>query len=254
MIWFGFASLLISRRYLLLLLFFTTPLNAEDLTHTVKMGYVEFPPYFYTSEKGSPTGTLVDLMERVTQETGLSLLAYSYPAMRMATNIANGKLDLWVGLATLPQFKNTTLVGKDVICTIKFHAYYIDGKAPIQQKEHLNGQNIGIHRGYSYGGWIHHIKNPENGIFFMEVDDRDHAFQLLARGRVDYILDYKGPAEEQLSRKTYPAFRFNSIYQFDVRFVVSNRANNAEHLLYQLEQGYLRLLKRHSVDWSPCRE
>ncbi len=228
--------LILSLGLLLTGLLFTgsTAANAQK----IELAYIEFPPTFYTDEYGKPKGYLIDTTIKILDHAGLEWNAKSYPPKRMANWIVRGKIDLWVGLSTLPQFKDSTLVGDSVVTTIEMRAYTRKGLPHIEGKPSLTEKRIGILRGYSYGGWVDFIKDPANQVRYIELDNRPAAYKMLKKGRVDYVLDYRQPAELALQDIDFPELSFTPLSELEARFVVSKKTPNAAQILEQLESSF----------------
>lgn len=208
----------------------------------LKIGYIEFPPVFFTNEDGDPEGNLITLAGIVLPKAGYDWTASSYPTKRMVKMIITGELDLWIGLATLPPFKDTTYVGESTVTTIELNAYRIGYKADINTKEDLIGKDVIIMRGYSYGGWINFIKDSNNNINFIEIDNHKQGLLMLQVNRADYFLDYTGPINNELRDIEIPNLTSNRISAFEARFVVSKKTKNGAEVLENLERAYKSLV------------
>ncbi len=222
-----------------LLLFLTVPAGAGP---AVKVGYVEFPPVFYTDSTGNPRGTLIELMGKVMKEAGYAWDAASYPTERMAKYLARGEIHLWVGSPSLPAFKGTTLVGATELMKIVMRSYFINDTSPIRARADLRGKKVIILNGYGYGGWINFIKEPANKVSYSETNTHESAFRMLKAGRADYLLDYKRPSDKVLRKIPVPGLAHSDITAFGVHFVVSKKAPAAGKLLENLENAYNRLV------------
>lgn len=218
-----------------------------DATPIVNVGYIEFPPVFYTDSKGKPQGILIDLVGKVIVHAGYEWKAASYPTNRMISLLVNGKIDLWVGLSTIPAFKEKTLIGQSEIMKISLCSYTIGKKPPIKTKEDLKGKSVIILNGYSYGGWITFIQNPHNNIRYHGTGTHMSAFKMLKAKRADYLLNYKGPSETTLKNIEIPDLQVNEISAFGAYFVVSKKTPNAEDLLNDLEKAYQQLKKEGNL-------
>ena len=204
--------------------------KADDLSNTqeISLGYIEFPPVFSTNEAGAPEGLLIDLAKMVIPKAGYRWTAHSRPTKRMATNIVNGDLDLWIGLSTLPEFKNTTLVGLPVVSTIELNAYWLGDKPAILTKEDLSGKQIITVHGFSYGGWVNYIQNPANNVTECRSFTHKQAVNMLKHNRCDYLLNYSGPMKNMLKQVPIDALNKSRVSTLEARFVVSKKTPNAQ--------------------------
>lgn len=215
---------------------------------TVKIGYIEFPPVFST-QNGKPEGYLIDLADMVLTRAGYQWTAQSFPTKRMVQELVDGGIHLWIGLSTLPQFRDKTLIGSSKVAEISLRAYTVGKKPPIVKKEDLSGKSVLIIRGYSYGGWINYIKEPANKVQYIETDDHVSGFRMLEGGRADYFLNYRSPAENALKKVTIQNLAFNDVSSFGAYFVVSKKAPKAEEFLKNMETAYKELVKEGK--WTP---
>ncbi len=130
----------------------------------------------FTNAEDKPDGILIAMADKVLSRLDYGWEAHSYPAKRLAKSMANGQIDLWIGLSTLPEFEGTTYVSKTIVTKLFLNAYTIGNNPPIHSSADLFNKTIIILRGYSYGGWITIIKEPANRIDFIEVSDLDVHF------------------------------------------------------------------------------
>ncbi|MGB1237493.1 MAG: substrate-binding periplasmic protein [Pseudomonadales bacterium] len=207
----------------------------------VRVGYIEFPPVFSTDLQGRPVGTLIDLTRRVLERAELSYSMHSYPTKRMIKYLIDGRVDLWVGLSTIPAFEGNTLVGDSEVEQITLQAFSLGNASPIKKREDLRGKNILILRGYSYGGWVSYIKNPANEISYTEVDTHAQGFKALRLKRAQFLLGYRGPAQKTLAKAPVYNLVAQTISAFSVRFVVSAKATAPQQLLDKLETAFKSL-------------
>lgn len=224
--------------------------NPSD-TQTIRMGYIEFTPVFYTDDNGVPQGLLIDLARKVVPAAGYTLELESLPVKRMASSLIKGDIDLWSGLKTLEGFEENTYSGTSRLLQICLNAYTLGEKPAISKKEDLNDKMIIGLRGFSYGGWIGYLKDPANNIDFIEVDSHESALKVLERntksGARCYLLDYENPLNKALT--TYPVadLQKTPINCLDAYFVVSKKTPHAKVVLERLETTYKDLKQRGKV-------
>jgi polar amino acid transport system substrate-binding protein len=221
-------------------------------SQTIRMGYIEFSPVFYTDPDGVPQGLLVDLARQVVPAAGYHLKMESLPVKRMAHSLIKGEIDLWAGLKTIEGFEGNTLAGDSILLQICMNAYALGEVPAISSKEDLNGKMIIGMRGFSYGGWVTYLKNPVNEIDFIEVDSHESALKVLERnnktGAKCYLLDYEQPVNKAL--RSYPVANLKKypLSCLDAYFVVSKRTPQARAVLDHLENTYKRLKKIGKVE------
>ncbi len=224
------------------------PLSFPAHDDAIKLAYIESPPYYFTNKEGKPEGIVIDITDKVMQRAGYKWSASSFSVHRIVNLLSSGQADLWVGLSTLSQFKDITLIGNSEIGKVTLNAYYIGDKPPVTKKEDLCGKSVIIMKEYSYGGWVNFIKDPVNKIRYIELYIRDPAFDILKSRRADYLLDYEIPAKRKLEKINIPNLNHNIISTFALKFVVSKKTPNAQEVLNQLEKAYDDLLKECKVE------
>ncbi len=230
---------------------FTLCANANDTPEVqeISLGYIEFPPVFSTDELGNPKGLLIELAKMVIPKAGYNWTAHSRPTKRMANDIVTGDLDLWIGLSTLPEFEDTTLIGKPIVSTIELNSYWLGEKPAIHTKEDLSGKRVITLHGYSYGGWIKYIQNPANNVTECRSFSHEQAVNMLKYDRCDYLLNYAGPMKNMLQLIPIKALNKTRISALEARFVVSKKTKNAQKLLESLVKSYYELVDEGR--WPP---
>jgi len=216
----------------LLISFRPIPVAASD---TLKIGYIEFPPFFYTAASGEAAGHLIDLAGGILDKANMRWSAKSLPASRLMNHLSTGDIDIAM-LIKHPLLEGTTLYGDTPVANIELRAYWLGDKPPINSFEDMKGKRVIVLRGYGYSGLIKKITNPKNGIRYDMADNHLSAFKMLAIGRSDYVLDYKNPAERAIAQ-TDGLSELNSSQasRFNVFFIVSKATPNAEKILNVLE-------------------
>lgn len=204
---------------------------------TVKLGYVEFPPYTQT-DGGTAKGSLVEAFDKAAKAAGVAYSAESAPARRLFSGIADGEFHVFLGIKSVKEFEGTTLVSAAPIARIELNAYGV-GEAPaVKAKEDLSGKAVIALNGYSYGGWRAWMDDPANKVQIVEARTADQALQLLQAGRAPVLLQYSLPMQQALGGKAAPELKAAPVQALDVYVVVSKKAPDAEALLAKLESGF----------------
>lgn len=219
---------------------------------TIRMGYIEFPPVFYTDNNGVAQGLLVDLARQVVPAAGYSLELEPLPVKRMTSSLIKGNIDLWSGLKTIEGFKENTFAGNSILLQICLNAYSLGEEPAISKKEDLNGKMIIGLRGFSYGDWLTYLKDPANEIDFIEVDSHESGLKVLKRnnqaGNKCYLLDYEQPVNTVLETFPVKHLKKSKLNCLDAYFVVSKQTPNAKTILENLESTYKKLRESGKVN------
>lgn len=219
-------------------------ISSLAFSQTIKIGYIEFPPMTYTDEQGNPAGIIIDITSKTLKKAGYKWTAKSLPTKRMANMLTKGHVQLWIGLSTLPEFKDKTYIGESVVEKLILRAYAIGNRKPILKQEDLIGQTILILRGYSYGGWINFIKDPLNQIKFIEFDSHEDAFKGIdnfSKNNKCYLLNYKHPSDIVLKKLNLSDIQFNDISSLNIHFVVTRQMPDAKIVLNRIENAFQQL-------------
>jgi len=205
--------------------------SAED---TIKIGYIEFPPLFSTVN-GIPQGELIALTHRVLEKAHLKGELKSYPVKRMTQLLVDGGLDLWVGLSTIPDFKNRTLVGATKLSTITLRSYFLGKTKEIREIENLRGHSVIVIQGYSYGGLISQLEDPKNGITLYRVVDHNDGMRALNVKRADYFFGYEGVVNSIFENAEINDLHSVVISSFDAYFVYQKNPRSQRSSLQNLK-------------------
>ncbi|MFL0809165.1 MAG: transporter substrate-binding domain-containing protein [Agarilytica sp.] len=205
------------------------------------MGYIEFPPYYWTNESGDTSGHLVDLARAIIEEAGYDVALRSYPPKRVAKAVVDGQADLYFGLPTLSDFKSGVIVSENSIDKISLRAYRLRDLPDVTTKHDLKGKTILILRGYSYGDWGDYIRNPLNRVKYQTADSHEQALRILKRRPVDYLLDYKFPVQLAERYVDTPGLQHNDVFQLQPHIIISKKVLDAETVLQKLEDAYEKL-------------
>lgn len=204
-------------------------------TPEIEFGYVEQAPRTFTNAQGQPDGQLIRLLSAVMTKANLSWHAASYPANRLFSNLKDGSSHLSI-LVRVPALEECCIYSKEALGGDDIRAYTIGNKTPIKSKEDLIGKNIIVLRGYSYSGLINFINDPKNRITTEVAATHEPAFEMLAAGRADYLLNYGEASEKALSTlKPISELRYEVVEKVFRYLVISKTYPDAEKTLARIE-------------------
>jgi len=215
--------------------------NLAQAIAPVKVGYVEFPPLFSTSNDGSAQGELVDLLDKVLNRAGYQYVVSPYPPKRLFRYLNRGKIDLWLGLDNKEIIRERVLVGQSTVSELHLFAYSLPSAPQVIDFSSLNNKSVIVIRGYGYGGRMEYIKDPSNNITYIETPNHDSGLNLLKIGRADYFLDYQAPINVALRCIFFEQLNSTKLASFPIRFIVSNRSEAHTKLLKALETSFRAL-------------
>ena len=189
--------------------------SADDLP--VEIGYIEFPPFFFTGADGEAKGDLIELAKKRLEKTGRKWRTAAYPAARLMENVRQGRTDVAM-LIRHPRLNDAAWYGETPITSIELRAYSIGERPPVKHWSDLKGRSVVLLRGYGYSGWILPITDPKNDISYSFADGHEAAFSMLSRNRADYLLDYRKPAEDALKSTKIAGLQHQMVTKFNVFF------------------------------------
>ncbi len=207
----------------------------------VRLGYLEFPPFTYSDSSGMPRGTLIEMVQAVAADAGVDLVARAVPPPLLFQAIADGSVQLFMGLTTTPEFVGTTLVGESVIARIELDAYALDAVPEVRRPEDLAGRTVILHQGYTYGGWRSVLEDPASRVTLIEADSAARGLALLRDRKASLLLEYTLPIKLAVAGRMPADVKAAAISVVDAHFVVSKRAVQAAALLAKLERSFQRL-------------
>ncbi len=234
------------RRYVrLLALLLCWPLFASaqaEKPTDIEFGYVEMPPRTFTNAQGKPDGQLLKLMTAVMNKAGLSWRATSYPANRLISNLKDGSTPMSI-VVRVPALEECCLFSKEAVGVAELRIYRIGEKPAIKRREDLSGKTLIVLRGYSYSGLINFINDPKNKISSEVAPTHEAAFDMLAAGRADYLINYSEPSEIALAANPVRNAHFDVFERAERVLVISKSHPNAAKLMERLE-GILRTIDK----------
>jgi len=152
----------------------------------IVLAYVDFPPYEYRGNDGTPQGTLVTIVETVFERAGIELILKFLPFQRAFLGTKRGEIDglfnFYRTESRLAFFDYTEPIIQNPL------NLFVRTNAAIQftTLEDLEGLTIGVMRGYTYGKAF-----DESPLFTREAGDTHQSnFTKLIHKRIDaYLCD-----------------------------------------------------------------
>ncbi len=229
---------------------FHSPLSASETSaeasSTVRVAYVEFPPISYRNEQGEPAGEFVDITRKVAAEAGYQLEFIYLPVARTYLYLTNGTIDLWMGLTDIPALKDDVLESWISPIPVELSAWYLEGLPPVDHMDRLRNKTVILIGGYTYAGlrdWL----TAQPDIRITEAPNHRSGLNMLKRQRGDYLLDYRQPVQETLSRNVDNEIRESEMRSRNGAWLFSLANPRAAILREAFDDAYLRLAERGEV-------
>ena len=133
--------------------------NADN-TSTLKVGLLDFPPYYVQSADQPPSGELVELLSDIMSRLDRKWHARFYPTPRLLSHIVEGKLDLTM-LIRHPLLSEKALYGQKPVGRLVLNAYHRASSPAVNDISELKRSRLILIRGYGYGGLIAQLMSIE---------------------------------------------------------------------------------------------
>ncbi len=234
-----------SKRVCLCLVFIILSCSTS-FSETLNVGASFAPPY-YTVQDKQVTGIFGELMSQVLSEAGFDVIWKPYPTKRVYINLINGRLDVYLGplKPEFKEFQTSVIHSRFSPVSIELRCFYFGEKSEITKREELSGKSILLIRGYTYGGLINFIHDPENNIHYSETRSFGQAVAMLKSKRADYHLDYRKTGEVYLKNTPEPDLKYSTFAHVDLYFIVSKHTPNAETVLTRIENAFRKIYKKN---------
>ncbi|WP_373997862.1 substrate-binding periplasmic protein [Bdellovibrio bacteriovorus] len=201
---------------------------------------IDFAPFYGVDAEKNPVGLLSQRVQKILKIAGYKMRPIFVPAKRMAYEISTGNINVWMGVSSFPEFRDTTYIGDELFLemTLSIWAYNKEDLPSDLFRDSTKGVVI---FGYSYGGLLESLKKrPADK--YIEAKSIDQASLILKNKRAQYIINYNAPMYFWLKNNPTQKLYSQVIKSIPCHIVVSKKTPDAERVLIQLERA-LRKLK-----------
>ncbi|WP_303289875.1 ABC transporter substrate-binding protein [Marinobacter sp. SS5-14b] len=220
--------------------------QGEGSNAVVRIAYVEFPPITYRNANGEPAGEFVDITRKVAEEAGYDLEFIYLPVARTYLYLKNGTVDLWLGLSATPVLMEDVLESWISPLPVELSAWYREDAPPLNHIDQLHGKIVILIGGYTYGGFRGWLED-QSDIRITEAPNHRSAVDMLKRRRGDYLLDYRQPVREVLTRPADAVIRESEVRSRNAAWMFSLASPRASILRDAFDEAYMRLAERGEV-------
>lgn len=224
----------------LLLMLYTSLVQAAEPVRTLNAAFLNFPPMAYLDESGEPAGSVIELTNRVAAESGLRINWVSYPIRRIYHGLITGKIDFWPGSQAIPALGDATLETPSIGIDITLCAFSLGATPAIESAQDLARKDLVLIRGYTYRAQLDDIfkENPQLPIV---APDHVAAMQLLQKGRADYLISYADPIKKTLLHYPQADSKCDVLDTWPLVYVVSRNIPDADGIAAALTEGYRKV-------------
>jgi polar amino acid transport system substrate-binding protein len=216
-------------------------------------GFSPFLPYLYLDASGEPKGQYADIVKNVFKHASIQYEVLQTPNRRTLKLINNGQITFGLGPKIILDEPANYYISSFPVTTIELRAYWQGQKPPIDKLVRLRGTRLILISAYSYAGIREYIMDKHNNISLaVDVEDHTRAMQALAIGRGDYMLGYKGPAEDAVAELKIDGINSSSLKTVNMHFLISKSVENGQAIMDRLDASYQDLYtnnkKRRSLN------
>lgn len=213
--------------------------HASAAQPRIHVGYYEFPPISYTDAQGLPSGSGLELAERLLEEAGYQAEFRAYPSARLYNDLRNGSVQLWVGAPGKAELAGHTLQSRHLLGEIALNLYFRPDTPAPRLPDDLQGRGLILITGYSYWQGINRwLQDPARAIAQHRTASHTAAVEMLMLRRADYLLDYQAPIEQAKRELNMTELPFVEVQRLPLRLIYSRHAAGAERLRDDLDRVY----------------
>lgn len=210
---------------------------AEQPPRELRAAFIDFPPYKYKDEEGNAAGPWVEFSEQLATEAGYQLTWVELPISRVYRHLITGKVDLWPGVAGIPELEGAVLETNLTPLSLSVTAYHLDDQPSISRLEELRGKELILIGGFTYLGLLDDIiKDPSTTV--ARTPEHDSALRMLSLGRGQYMVNYDEPVNELLADNPIENLRRSLLVEVRGAFVISRKTPGAHEVKKDLEQAF----------------
>lgn len=190
--------------------------------------------------QGGPDNPLFRVAAPLFAKVGIPWHGKSYPTIRMLKYLQEGHAQFSI-LVKTPALESCCLFSQKPVTAAELRVYRLADRSPINKRDDLQGKRVITVAGYGYGGLLAYLNDAQNRIDSQSAPTHTAAFRMLANGRADYVLDYRGPAAEVLAEEPIAGIRSELLSRQEVFLVLSRQYPDAVGLMSRLEAALARL-------------
>lgn len=219
----------------LLLLVAPSGVSAEDsgLPDSLRVTYLEFPPYYFTNLDGKPDGFLLKKTDKLLRAAGIEPVYESLTAKNVLMELKGLNPVCSIGWFKTPQREKFAQFSTPIYRNLPLHILYLKqnvrnfrGKQSL--KDFLEDENltIGLADGYSYGPAVDEMFAQSKPKTFVVTGEQPQLVRSLAAGEFDYMLAAPEEIRTLVEKNRLSAELFGSLKLADIP------AGNERHLMF----------------------
>jgi len=205
----------------------------------IVLGYVELPPYTFTAVNGRAKGLFIDIATQTLGESGIEFETRSLPAKRLYYELAQGEIDLFLGITSSPLIKDKFFSSQRKIGRITLNMYFRSSDKPVTGEQDLIGKRVGLINGFSYANLGEFVTDNAATTTYLAIPQS--GFTMLERERLDFFLYYEDPVNASFNSFTLKDINKYTLFSLDCFFVLSRKTPDAAQIMEKINLSFNRL-------------
>lgn len=214
----------------------------------LKVGYFDFSALTYTDKNGKPAGFVNEITIKTLDNANIKYKIKEYPPGRFYHELEQGRVHLFNGLSAIPAVKKSCISSEIALFPLEMRVYWTGSKKPVKLKEDLIGRSVIIVKGFTYKDWGAWIRSGKNNVDFFDTYTHESAFNMLKKGRGEYLLNYKYIDSKYIEDAQIKDLTAKTLFKWNCYFNIRKNTPNAQQLLKKLEASYLQLIEQGSLE------
>ncbi len=201
-----------------------------------KIKYV-YPDKVIFSETVGPDGKegnpILRLVSALFSKAEITWESKQLPIPRMLHQLSN-EIGNFSILVKSPTIEQCCVTSSSPIIHVELRAYHRNNRPPIKSIGDLKGQKVITIKGYSYGPLQSFFTDKKNNLSVYKASTHQSAFAMLAAGRADFVIDYKGPSIKALEMHPNNELSYAVLKNVNLYLVLNKKQPDAMILIDQL--------------------
>lgn len=193
--------------------------------------------YPYTAWRdGQIQGMSVDIVRAAFAASATTIELSPYPYSRCMELARSGQLAACLNTTLDSHIVADFLIPEEPLFRDDILLWARSGASPLQRLDELVGKQVAVTLGYTYGEYF----DSYPGILRVPVRRDLNGFLMLQRGRIDYVVAFRGTAQALLQEYPELAEQFTevgTVHQSQLYLTFSRRHPEAAGLRLQFDQG-----------------
>lgn len=204
-----------------------------DAKQTVRIAFIDVPPYAYQNQEQQPKGKLIERFKEIMSAIDMEIEFIHLPHRRLVQFIEAGNVDVWAGLARSRIDDNISFMTSQPLFVMKLDAYWKQGTPSVTQLADLKDRNTILISSYSYGG--HYRKLAEESLHTRSAINHEDGFDQLMTNHGFYLLGYHEIAQQVIQKFDIKGIEHAPLARYELHLKMSKSFPNANALIKEID-------------------